>query len=376
MFPLALISSITLTGILIYCGVTVFFLHLIIRRGEYFDGLKHYPWHFSAFLFYIFAFSLAKLVNSGLMSGLNSFFSTCQNYFVFLWAYYFIFFNFRKSNLIRAFLIVSACVSVFYGMMQFFHLDVLNRQVVLNRLSGFHKNPYTYSGQLIVFFFFLVTCFLNEHSQFKKYMFLTISVFCFFCVLNASERAVIFGVIISFIVYLFLRGTKKDLKYLFSILLIPLVVTWYLNKKLFQRIKNVFKSQKENVRLKLWNIAIAVWKRHILFGVGKFPTIYQETDNSMHVLVHAHNVYLQILVTHGLLGLLAFLNLFFNFLKIVLKNINKNPYSLCLLAILIAYFIEGFFEHFWGDSEVRYLFLYFAGYICGMLDFNSKKGYN
>lgn len=351
-------------------------LRLIIKQAQYFDDLKGLPWHFSAFLFYIFAFSLAKLINSGLMSGLNSFFGTCQNYFVFLWAYYYVFATNKKSHLLKTFLIIAGSISIIYGIMQFFHFDFLNRQVILNRLSGFHKNPYSYAGQLIVFFFFLITCFLNEPGRFKKYMFLIISMLCFFCVLNASERAVIFGVIISFVVYLFLRATKKDLKYLFSILLIPLVITWCVNRTLFRRIKNVFKSQKQNVRFKLWNIAIAVWKRHILFGIGKFPTIYQEIDNSMHVLVHAHNVYLQILVTHGLLGLVAFLNLFFNFLKVVLRNISKNPYSLCLLAIFIAYFIEGFFEHFWGDSEVRYLFLYFTGYVCGILDFGVKKEYN
>ena len=128
------------------------------------------------------------------------------------------------------------------------------------------------------------------------------------------------------------------------------------------------KGLKTNPRLKIWGIAFSIWKRNILVGAGKFPVVYlcKEVSNNfkMQVLTHAHNVYLQVLVTNGIVGLLGFLNLFLAFFKELLNNVThkKNKYYACLFAVFTAYFIEGFFECFWSDSEVRYLLLYFLGF--------------
>ena len=111
-----------------------------------------------------------------------------------------------------------------------------------------------------------------------------------------------------------------------------------------------------------------MWKKNILFGVGKFPEVYHQIPgkSSYKVLTHAHNVYLQILVTNGLMGLFAYLTLIFAILNDMFSNLKTNKYACALVAVVFAFMAEGCFEFFWGDSEVRYLFLYFAGFVSGM----------
>lgn len=374
LFPVALVLSITFTGVLIYSGIIVFFLLLILKqKKELFNsGLSIIDF---AFIIYIFAFSVSKLINSGAESGLSTFLRVSQDYFIFLWLSCFLTKNEKGYKMVRILLLIAALISITYGIFQFFNLDFFHRQVTQGRLSGFHKNPYSYGGQLIVFFFFLLGLY---KSEIKKLLLFPILAICLFCILNTSERAVIFGVLVGIIIYFLIQRIEKTkvipLLLLFSL---PVILTFIVNKKLMQRIRKVTSVPSNgirNVRLKLWEIAISICKKNIFFGVGNFPKVYYQPENSfpVQVLTHAHNVYLQILVTNGLFGLLAYLNLLFSILKASFSQIKTNQYATCLIAIIFSFFVEGFFEFFWGDSEVRYLIIYFLGFVLGNI--RQSKG--
>ena len=375
LFPISLVTSITLAGILLYLGVTCFVLLFILNQKK---NLSFYS--FSeidiAFLIYILAFTISRVINSGLGVGLHVFFRVCQDYFVYLWVLFFILKNPKNSKLIQIAVLISAFIAITYGLLQFFHFDFFHRQVNLDRLSGFHKNPYTYAGQLIILFFFL----LNEWCIKEKKLFrLLFPALCFFCILNTSERAVIFGVLAGLVLYLIFQKIKnKDLISNLFFFLTPVLFTIMFHRKVFKRIKNVILSEHmPNIRFRLWGIALSIWKRNILFGSGKFPVVSYQAANSFSIeyLKHAHNVYLQILVTNGLLGFLSFINLFRAVLKTVFYNLKSNQYASSLISVLLAFTIEGIFEYFWGDSEVRYFLLYYIGFVLGnSLELDSNKG--
>ena len=153
----------------------------------------------------------------------------------------------------------------------------------------------------------------------------------------------------------------------FSALFVPISLVLIFNKILARKIQNLLLPSarwKNNVRFKLWNTAIDLWKKNIWFGVGKFPAVfYPKINQAVHFLTHAHNVYLQILVTNGILGLLSFLGLFVSVARKSFLTLRTNTLSFYLLLVILAFMIEGFFEYFWGDSEVRYLFLFFVAYV-------------
>ncbi len=290
----------------------------------------------------------------------------------------------NNSKIVKIAIYISGFISICYGLMQILHFDVFNRLENIDRISGFHKNPYSYGGQLIVFFFIFLTSLVfyngkNNLQRAIKFLFLIIS---FICVLNTNERAIVLGLFVGVVSFFILK--EKFYKDIFSsklkfLVFIPIVLIVILNKKFLVRIrKTIFppKGVESLIRLKLWGLALSLWKQNILFGLGKFPVVrYQPGDlSSVQYLTHAHNVYLQVLVTNGLCGLFAFLNLIFFVFKYLFKNIKTNQYVICLIAVLIALLTEGFFEYFWGDSEVRYCLLYFCGFVFGtLMEVNTKK---
>jgi len=379
LFPVALVTSITATGIIVYLGAIVFISLLILKQKN--RAIEQYFLNFSqlhiAFLIYIFTFTLTKFINSGVKSGFNICFSSCQDYFVLLWSVLFIAKSYKNQKLIKYAILTAAIISVVYGMLQLFHLDIFHRQVNVQRISGFHKNPYSYGGQLIVFFFFLLSWCKDKFNNIPRLVILTL---CFICLLNTSERAVILGVVLGIVLYFSLEKIKiNELPQIAFILIIPIFLTYVLNTKVIKRIRRTVlpvTGDKQNIRFRLWGIAIAIWKRNILFGAGKFPTVYRETVNGFPLkeLTHAHNTYLQLLVTNGIIGTLAFLNLFLSMIRILLANLKVSKYSAGFLAILLSFFVEGFFEYFWGDSEVKYALLYFAGFVFGsLLESDTKE---
>ena len=373
MFPIALVTSITLTGVLIYLGAATFLLLFILKQKSKqvelsFLGFRQIH---TAFLAYIFAFTLTKVINSGFQDGINICLRFCQDYFVFIWVLLFIANSSKNQKIVKYAILVASLISVFYGVMQLLHLDLFHRQVDIARLSGFHKNPYSYGGQLIVLFFFLLTFFRSFTNKVLEVLILGLT---FTCLLNTSERAVIFGVIAGVVLYYTLPKVKNlELSKLLVVFLLPALITYFINEKVIKRIKRAVVPQqgmKPNIRFRLWGIAFTIWKRNLLFGMGAFPKVY----HGLKVLTHAHNTYLQILVVNGIVGLLAFVNLFFSISKVLIRDLKNNSYASCLLSIFLAFFIEGIFEYFWGDSEVRYTLLYFMGFVVGLsLDSNLKE---
>lgn len=369
-------TSITLAGILLYAGVICFVLLFVLNKKNGLNNYKISELDF-AFLIYIAASFICKLVNSGFDAGISSLFGKCQDYFVYFWVVLFFSKNSKQGKVIQKTIFISALIAIIYGLFQFFHLDFFHRQSDLDRLSGFHKNSYTYAGQLIIFFFFVLNGF-DERKN--KFIALLLPLLCLFCIFNSSERAVIFGVIAGLILYFILhRISIKNIFLFFSVLLLPVLATVIFHKKVIKRIKKALlpgARSVPNIRFKLWGTALTIWKRHFLFGSGGFPTVSYQMGNTFPIkyLTHAHNVYFQILATDGLIGLVAFLNLFYAVIKVISYNLKTNKYSYALFSVLLAFSIEGIFEYFWGDSEVRYLLLYFIGYVVGnALELNTKK---
>ena len=373
LFPIALVSSITFSGIILFLGIVLFSLLYILKQKNdlLFSELNSVHW---AFLIYIFIFSLSSFINAGLAKAFHMFCRTCQDYFVFLWIVSIIckFKNNSNSSkvltILKLIFLFSGLLSILYGLCQYFHFDFFHRQSDISKLSGFHKNPYSYGGQLIIFLFLFLNEFLTTHNKsIIKSLFFLLSIATLFCVLNTFERAVILGILFGlFFYFILLKYDIKKMLFASSVISTVILIAIYFNRKLCERFKNIFLTLKlkSNVRFKLWNIALSIWKRNIFFGVSEFPNVVHEPENGsrVQILTHAHNVYLQILVTHGIVGLLAFLNLFIAIFKTLLSNTNSK-YVICLLAILFSFSFEGIFEYFWGDSEVRYLLLYFIGFV-------------
>ncbi len=373
LFPVALVTSITLTGILLYVGLASFAILSFINKRKFETPEEIRPIVY-AFLIYIFSFFITKLVNSGFDESSKVLSRTVQDFLLFLWTFFFLYKNDERKQYVGKSLILAGSLTVIYGLFQFFHLDFLHRQENLERISGFHKNAYSYAGQLIIFFFYFLYITKKTKNVFLKILIPGLS---FFCILNTSERAVVLGVVVGLLVYLILTNDKKgEITRSVIFTSIPFVTSLFFHNYFLKRINNTIAGAggMKNARFKLWEIALGLWKKNILFGTGKFPPYVHVPAGGGQVqhLTHAHNIYLQILVTNGLIGLIAYLNLIFSFLLIAIRNLKNKTASVILISIIASFLIEGIFEFFWGDSEVRYLIIYFFGFLVSVLVDSDK----
>lgn len=96
------------------------------------------------------------------------------------------------------------------------------------------------------------------------------------------------------------------------------------------------------MRLAMWDIAIDVWKNNPVLGTG--PGDYDDEliarkKQGMYVTIHdhktVHNIYLQILASNGLLGVLVFLPALIIFPLIYIGSINSSEKRLKKLASLV-----------------------------------------
>ncbi len=152
---------------------------------------------------------------------------------------------------------------------------------------------------------------------------------------------------------LFLLGTAA-----FSWLLLPVVRA---------RVTAMFNWQTDvsvSTRLVLWQRAWQVFRESPIFGIGirHFPHLrIEEALKQGHAaLDHAHSNYFHILATTGLVGISAYLYLWFSALKLAYANQIDASYSkldqgiyLGIFAGIVSLMVSGLFEYNFGTGQVR-----------------------
>jgi len=127
-------------------------------------------------------------------------------------------------------------------------------------------------------------------------------------------------------------------------------------------------------RLCLWRAALDMWRERPVAGWG--PTVFEKaaepykrpyaseihypTHEGFQTKSHCHNLYLQILVESGAVGLL----LFALFLLALLRDIRGGGAEVlqaAALGALLAFLAGGLFEYNGGDAEVSTLLFFLAG---------------
>ena len=130
-------------------------------------------------------------------------------------------------------------------------------------------------------------------------------------------------------------------------------------------------------RLEMLYVGSRMIQDHALFGVGlerihtEFPHYYHGTDLSSFYYGHLHNNVLQIAAERGLLCLAAFLWLIFTIYADLMSMLKTAaPHSrwaiLSALGAMTGFFVAGFFEYNFGDSEVLLLLLFIVSLPYGM----------
>jgi O-antigen ligase len=168
-----------------------------------------------------------------------------------------------------------------------------------------------------------IIVFLFERNKVLKIIAGISGLFCFFSLIFNFYRGAVWGFILAVSSMSWFRKKRLAIFILIAIILFSL---FFISDRYNQRFLTAFDTDRWGDRIPMWKSAVSMFLDYPFFGVGirkyrDFMFIYEPEPNSIgRNLNHAHNTYFQILAEQGILGLLAFLYIFWTFFRNVLKK--------------------------------------------------------
>jgi O-antigen ligase len=185
-----------------------------------------------------------------------------------------------------------------------------------------------------------------------------------YCLILTGSRAAWFSVIFGIIIFIILLAILKFRKLGFIILLISLIAFLIFLPVIKQKYRSVNLSPQGTIysRIYAWKAAIKIAEHHPIFGTGPETFLYAMPayrDSKLNLNFEnwttrfdkAHNEFLNLLATTGILGLIAFFYLLYVVLAISLKSLKNSDSQTKILIIsilsgivaLLASVMTGFF---------------------------------
>ena len=259
----------------------------------------------------------------------------------------------------------------------------------VDRIVSFFKDEPIVGSYLLGFNFIIVGYFFEkfykQNLKLKLVLFLILFILVG-CILITGERSNGIKAIIGLAIFLFLNNkisTKIKISiFLFSLIFVGLIISNsnYLKVRYGQQLfSQLFdNSQRDqfienNLYLKLYKSGLAIFKDNPIFGVGNknyrvITTKNIETKiNDNYVLnTHPHQIYIELLSEHGLVGSIILLSIFFYLIFKNLKIIilSRNSIQLGCFVYLIINFLPilpsgSFFNDFsstlfWINLSIMY----------------------
>lgn len=377
----------------------VFYLVLIWRNRAYLPSRTSIFWSFFAFTA-VFGFTTVTSIQIydsfwGFLERMGGFWS-----FIHYFVYFVILISiFRtKEDWLRLLdvALVVGLLSDFYGFGQKTDIKFFVGSGNRARIFGTIGNAALFSGyELIIVFLSLMFFFKEGNSQFKKILYGTVFFLSSIAVLMTAVRGSVLGLAVGLFVfitlYVFVSKSRKARTYF--LYLVVLVILLFAasqffrdsdlikNSKYLSRITDLsLKSYTVQTRLWAWEAGIRGWKespKTILLGWGpenfnipfskNFNPNFYAGPGSETLFDRAHNMFVEVLVTMGILGFLAYVSLFYFSLKNLWNKFSESGqgkssiFYLGLISLVVAYVVHNFF--FFDTSANFILFFTVFGFI-------------
>ncbi len=246
---------------------------------------------------------------------------------------------------------------------------ISNRDLILDPRStrtfyadsfGLHTNSIA-NYYIIGFPFVLADLFRN------KVLIGTIkSLLCAVAVALLFSRSAYFIFLISILIYLFVSKRAKWLPIALGLLMLlilalPASITERATKGFYSKDRNEISAGRvDDIWLPLIN-EISNQPLALLFGKGRYAMVSSDAHKNKLVLqaMHPHNMYLEMVLDAGLIGLLAFLGLFAYLLHKVYASIaaagpsSYREYQIAVMTSLICFLLSGVTDRTFFPDEIN-----------------------
>ncbi|MBR6253293.1 MAG: O-antigen ligase family protein [Clostridia bacterium] len=235
---------------------------------------------------------------------------------------------------------------------------------IQTRVSGTFDNPNVMGEYLLLVIPVAMSYFFNSKGFRKKIIALgVIGVMCVSLALTYS-RGCYLGLIICVGIYLLLINLRFILLFLAGVVAIPFV----LPKSIINRFTSIGNTEDTSTsyRISIWKGAIDMfkdyWYRPIGQGTTAFNSVYPLYSLSGVGAEHTHNLFLQVAVETGAVGIIAFLFLIFRFFQCILsaiKNVTdkiNRVYLISFVSGFAGFIVQSMFDNTWYNNRVVLIF--------------------
>lgn len=276
------------------------------------------------------------------------------------------------------YLIFGGLIASFYGFYQYFFKH-------LERAQGFFSHSLTFGNvmsilSVMVFSFLLIKLYKTKMEKF--YYIFSFICFVFSVYLSGGRGALIFTVI-TLCIAIAIKYGKKGI-YIGGIIILFFTIFAYfaynnpvINRRLHELANESYSNSMSSIgtRIALWKASYRIFLDHPIFGIGygNFRNVIKNyLDVPVLTTAHAHNAYIQYLVLHGVIGLIALLFFFYKINKKLISCVKEDVIVISGLSIFIVFLLQGFIENNFYDSEVSMIFWFIIGSVIGMIE-NKEK---
>ncbi|MEW6456977.1 MAG: O-antigen ligase family protein [Acidobacteriota bacterium] len=235
------------------------------------------------------------------------------------------------------------------------------------RATGFLSHYMTQAGIMLLIFSVSLGLFLGEKKNKKIYwlfIFILSTLALIFTMTRGAWIGAIFSAFLIFIIY--------KPKFALSIPMALVIFFLVSPENIKQRALSTFSLEDASNRDRIYMLeaGIKIIKSSPVLGGGPNTIKYLYADKKYRPAgakktnPHLHNNIIQISAERGIPALITWLSfIIFSFILLYKKwKKSQDPYlkhlSLGILGGVLGFFISGFFEYNFGDSEVKMLFLY------------------
>lgn len=276
--------------------------------------------------------------------------------------------NKKQFKSILYLFVIAAAISAVYGIYQYIFGDVYSQawldaemfEDIKMRVYSTFENPNVYGEYLILAIPIAVSLFWTEKGFWRKTFLLGIVAITTLAMVLTFSRGCWLGILFALAILAVIIDRRFILLGIVALMCMPFV----LPDTIIQRFTSIgdMSDTSTSYRVYIWMGSLAMLKDYWFSGVGlgetSFNTIYPLYSYNNIQAPHSHNLYLQIVSQFGILGLIVFLGVVYNFYKEATISMlkKKNIVLAGIIAGMTGFFLESMFDYTWYNYRVILIF--------------------
>ena len=264
--------------------------------------------------------------------------------------------------------VIAAALSAVFGIYQYIYGDVYSQawldsemfEDIKMRVYSTFENPNVYGEYLILVIPIAVGLMWTEKGFWKKLFLLGIVGITTLAMVLTFSRGCWLGILFALALLAIMIDRRFILLGIVALLAMPFVLPLTIINR-FMSIGDMSDSS-TSYRVYIWMGTLAMLKDYWFCGVGlgetSYNTIYPLYSYNNIEAPHSHNLYLQFVSQFGIIGLITFLGMVYNFYKdTTIKMLKKKDILLAgIVAGMTGFFLEGMFDYTWYNYRVILIF--------------------